>query len=147
METRAKVTSKMNQILAELEADVSNSLSLMLDVYGNVAENAIANFFIVQDGSVRTPRSHNILEGVTRKVVSEITQRLGIALEETDLTLYDIAQADEMFIASSTTCVTPVRAVDRFRPRVETPGPVTRRLVEGFSEATGYDFAAALEES
>jgi branched-chain amino acid aminotransferase len=144
VETRAKVTSKMNQILAELDADASNSLSLMLDVNGKVAENAIANFFIVHDGRIRTPRRENILEGVTRKVVIELAERLRIPFEEGDLTMYDVAQADEMFITSSTTGVTPVRQVDRFRPRCHAPGAVTIRLIEALSHETGYDFISAV---
>jgi branched-subunit amino acid aminotransferase/4-amino-4-deoxychorismate lyase len=72
IETRAKITSKMNQILAELEADVNGALSLMLDVDGNMAENAIANFFIVRNGVLWTPPERNVLEGITRKVAIPI---------------------------------------------------------------------------
>ncbi len=75
VETRAKITSKMNQILAELEADVNGALSLMLDVDGNVAENAIANFFIVRNGVLWTPPERNVLEGITRKVVFELAHK------------------------------------------------------------------------
>jgi len=140
IETRAKVTSKLNQILAELDADESNSLSLMLDIYGNVAENSIANFFIVKDGILLTPPAGNVLEGITRKVTFELAARLRIPFEERNFTLYDIAQADEFFITTSMTCIVPVRAVDRFRPKAVIPGPITRRLIEAFAEETGFSF-------
>jgi len=141
LETRAKVTSKMNQILAELDADASGARSLMLDIYGNVAENSTANFFIARDGVLWTPPERNVLEGITRKVVFELASRLDILVEVRDFTLYDIAQAEEFFLASSAICALPVRKVDGFRPQASIPGPLTRRLMEAFVEETGFDFS------
>jgi len=138
LEPRAKVTSKLNQILAELEADAVNSLSLMLDVHGNVAENSIANFFIVKDGALWTPPAQNILEGITRSVVFELSSRLKLSLEERHFSLYDLAQSEEFFITSSVTCVTPVREVHGIRPSSPVPGPVTKRLLRAFAEETGF---------
>ena len=140
VETRAKVTSKMNQILAELDADVSGALSLMLDIDGNVAENSVANFFMVRDGALWTAPERNILEGITRKVVFELASKLGIPLQERNFTLYDIAQGEEFFLTSSAVCAMPVREVDGFRPKASVPGPITKRLIEAFIEETGFDF-------
>ena len=97
VETRAKITSKMNQILAELEADVNGALSLMLDVDGNVAENAIANFLSFATASSCCSPERNVLEGITRKVVFELATRLGIPYEERNFTIYDLAQAGGIF--------------------------------------------------
>jgi branched-chain amino acid aminotransferase len=139
LEPRAKVTSKLNQILAEIEADAMNSLSLMLDIDGNVAENSIANFFIVKRGVLWTPPAQNILEGITRSVVFELSLRLKLSLEERHFGLYDLAQSEEFFITSSATCVTPVREVNGIRPSSSVPGPVTKRLMRAFAEETGFD--------
>jgi branched-chain amino acid aminotransferase len=141
IETRAKVSSKLNQILAELDADESNSFSLMLDIYGNVAENSTANFFMVRDGVIWTPPERNILEGITRKVIFELAERLKIQLLERNFTMYDIAQADEIFLSSTVICAQPVREVDRFRPKGPVPGPITQRLVEAFAQETGFDYS------
>ena len=140
IETRAKITSKMNQLLAELDAGSRDSLSLMLDTDGNVAENSVANFFIVREGVVWTAPERNILEGVTRKVVFELCARLSIPLEERLFTMYDVAQADEMFITSSGICAMPVCAVDDFIPRNPVPGPITTQLIDAFTADTGFDF-------
>jgi branched-chain amino acid aminotransferase len=139
IEPRAKVTSKLNQILAELDADAVNSISLMLDIYGNIAENSTANFFIVKQGVIWTPPAQNILEGITRSVVFELSSRLKISLEERHITLYDLAQSEELFLTSSATCVTPVREVQGIRPSFPVPGPVTKRLISAFIEETGFD--------
>ncbi len=141
IEARAKVTSKMNQILAELDAASNDALSLMLDIHGNVAENSSANFFIVRNGVVWTPPERNILEGVTRIVVFELCEKLGIPIEERDFTMYDVSQAQECFLTSSAICAMPVREIDSFRPSLELPGPVTSQLIAAFAAETGFDFA------
>lgn len=141
IEARAKVTSKMNQILAELDASSNDALSLMLDIHGNVAENSSANFFIVRNGVVWTPPERNILEGVTRKVVFELCARLDIPFEERDFTMYDVSQAQECFLTSSAICAMPVREIDSFRPSLALPGPVNSRLIAAFAAETGFDFA------
>jgi branched-chain amino acid aminotransferase len=139
IEPRAKITSKMNQILAELDADAHDAQSLMLDIHGNVAENSVANFFMVRDGVLWTPPDRNILEGVTRKVVFELASRLSLPVVERDFTAYDLAHAEEYFISSSAVCAMPVREIDRFRPRAAVPGPITRRLMEAFAAETGFE--------
>ncbi len=55
--------------------------------------------------------------------------------------MYDIAQAEEFFLASSARCTLPVREVDGFKPKTSVPGPVTRRLIEAFVEETDFDFS------
>jgi branched-chain amino acid aminotransferase len=129
----------MNQILAELDADESGTVPLMLDIYGNVAESATANFFIVRKGSLWTPPATSILEGVTRKAVFELAERLGETWEERNFTIYDIAQAEEYFITSSMICAMPVRQVGGFRPQLPVPGPFTKKLMQAFVEETGFD--------
>ena len=140
LEARAKVTSKMNQILAELDASSNGSLSLMLDIYGNVAENSVANFFMVKDNTLYTPLEKNVLQGVTRLTVFEMAKRLGICLEEKDITLYDLSQADEYFLTSSAICAMPVNQIDRFLPKNPTPGPITEKIINEFVSETGFDF-------
>jgi branched-subunit amino acid aminotransferase/4-amino-4-deoxychorismate lyase len=111
LETRAKVTSKMNQILAELEADAMGSLSLMLDIHGNVAENSAANFFIVKGGVLWTAPAQNVLEGITRSVVFELSSQLKISFEGIFYHLqYDLrhtrsrGERDPPVVSSAGTC-------------------------------------------
>jgi branched-chain amino acid aminotransferase len=139
LEARAKVTSKMNQILAELDADASGALSLMLDRDGFVTENSIANFFMARDGALWTAPERNVLEGVTRRVVFELAEGLGLEVLERDFTAYDLAQADEFFLTSSAYCAIPVSRVDRFRPANGSPGPITEALIDAFAKETGFD--------
>lgn len=148
LEARAKVTSKMNQILAELDADASGALSLMLDRNGFVTENSIANFFMVREGALWTAPERNVLEGVTRGVVFELAAGLGLEVVERDFSTYDLAQAEEFFLTSSAFCAIPVSRVDRFVPANGSPGPITDALIDAFAKETGFDLRRrALEAS
>ena len=145
IEARAKITSKMNQTLAELDAAAHGAMSLMLDLQGNVAENSIANFFIVREGTIIGPPDRNVLQGVTRKTIGAMAARLGIPMAEQDLTMYDIAQADECLLSSSGFGVYPVRSVDRFVPKSPVPGPVASQLLDAFAEEAGFDYRTAAD--
>ena len=65
LDPKVKHYSRMNFVLAELEAqDVDpDALPLLLDTDGNVSEGTGANFMIVTDGTLRTPRDTSTAPG------------------------------------------------------------------------------------
>lgn len=146
VEPRAKVTSKLNQILAELDADADDAISFMLDEFGTLAENSVANIFLVRDGRLLTPRMNNVLEGVTQQATFDYADALGIPWSLEDLSGYDIAQADEVFVTSSAFGALPVRRVGRFVPVQPTPGPVTRAIQSAMAAEVGVDLPALARE-
>jgi len=147
VEPRAKVTSKLNQILAELDADNDGSISLMLDEFGNLAENSVANVFLVRDGRLLTPRLNNVLEGVTQQATFDYADQLGIPWSFENLSSYDIAQADEVFVTSSAFGALPVRNVGRFVPQHPTPGPITLAIQGAMAAEVGVDLRRLAREA
>ena len=126
-EARVKSLNYLNNVMARIEAVESGfDEAVLLDIRGFVAEAPGENIFVVKDGALKTPRAHNVLDGITRKVVLEIAEREGIPAEEADLTLYDLYTADECFLTSSFSRVHAVAEVDG-RP-IPAPGPITTRL-------------------
>ena len=126
-EARVKSLNYLNNVMARIEAVESGfDEAILLDVRGFVAEAPGENVFVVKDSVLRTPNAHNVLDGITRKVVMEIAEQEGIPVEEADLTLYDLYTADECFLTSSFSRVHAVAEVDG-RP-IPAPGPITTRL-------------------
>ena len=126
-EARVKSLNYLNNVMARIEAVESGfDEAILLDIRGFVAEAPGENVFVVKDGVLRTPNAHNVLEGITRKVVLEIAAEVGIPAEEADLTLYDLYTADECFLTSSFSRVHAVAEVDG-RP-IPAPGPITKKL-------------------
>ena len=75
-----------------------------------VEEVGSANLFALKGNVLKTPRlAGSILPGVTRDSVIKIAQDiLGIDVQETDLTLNEILNADEVFCTGTAVVVTPI---------------------------------------
>ena len=141
LDAKVKHHSRMNFVLAELEArDIDpEGLPLLLDVDGNVTEGLGYNVFIVNDGVLKTPKDDNILQGISRQVVFELAEALGIPAYEEDLQPYDLYTADEVFFSRTSPRIVPVSRVDKRPIGSEIPGPVTRQLLAAHSELVGVD--------
>jgi branched-chain amino acid aminotransferase len=141
---RAKTHNYLNLIMADLEAKAQDkeAWSVLLDAAGHLAEGIGSNVFLVRDGEVLTPRERFVLPGISRASVIELCGELAIPCREADLDLYDAANADEMFMSSTSLCLCPVRSIGGRRMPDPIPGPVTRRLIEAYAASVDCDFRA-----
>jgi branched-chain amino acid aminotransferase len=141
MEPKVKHHSRLNFNLAELEArDVDpDGHPVLLDQNGNVTEGIGYNVFLVKDGVLKTPTDRSILQGVSRGVIMEVAERLGIPVVEEDLQPYDLYTADEAFFSRTSPRIVPVSELDKRPVGEEFPGPVTKRLLAAHSEMVGVD--------
>lgn len=144
VDPKLKTTSRIHFWLAEQEAHLVDpeAYPLILDLDGNVTELSAANFWIVQDGALVTPPERSILAGITRGAVSELARALGIAVKERDFQMYDVMNADEAFLTTTTRCILPVTRVNGCQIGDGKPGPVVARLQNGWAEYHGLDFVA-----
>jgi branched-chain amino acid aminotransferase len=66
---------------------------------------------------------------------------MGIASAERDIDLFDAANADEMFLTSTSLCILPVRSFNGAPVgNGKTPGPITRKLIDAYAKDVGCDF-------
>jgi branched-chain amino acid aminotransferase len=98
--------------------------ALFANTAGNLCEGTGSNVFYVVDGELRTPTLRSgCLAGVTRALLVEWCD-----VREVDEPVEVLGAADEVFLASTTRDVQPVRRCD---DRVlAAPGPVTRAAAE-----------------
>ena len=140
---RAKTNNYLNLALADIEVKAQNpeAVSVLLDTFGNLAEGRGSNIFLVRDGVVLTPRERFVLPGVSRATAIALARENGIAVEETDLDLYDALNADEAFITSTSYCICPVRSFNGAVIGDGTiPGAVTKRLIDAYVDLVGCDW-------
>ena len=78
---------------------------------GRLSEGPGFNVFTAHGSHLRTPRG-NVLEGMTRRTVSELADELGLSCAEDDLTADDLRSADEAFLSSTAGGIMPVASVD-----------------------------------
>jgi branched-chain amino acid aminotransferase len=88
---------------------------------GRLSEGPGFNLFLVRRGGLTTPRG-NVLEGITRRTILELSQDLNVEAEEADLLAGDLLGADEAFLSSTAGGVMPVATVDG-QPLGHGPGP------------------------
>ena len=140
----AKTSNYLNMMLAqkEISAGHPGGWALMCDREGNLAEGAGCNFFIVRDGAVYTPTTEFVLAGVSRQVVIELCEEMDIPLSESSVSLEQALAADEAFFTSTSLCACPVASVNASAYTTGVPGPVTQRIMDGFSTRVGLDYVA-----
>jgi branched-chain amino acid aminotransferase len=141
VEPRAKTVSRMNLVLAEMEAQQQDpeAWALLLDLEGHITEYSSGNFFIVRQGRLITPFERRSLGGIARETVLEFAEELGIPAREADITPYDAYNADEAFITSTSKCVLPVDRLNGIRIGQQLPGPITKRLLDTWSARVEVD--------
>ncbi|MCH8205799.1 MAG: aminotransferase class IV [Chloroflexi bacterium] len=141
MDPKVKHHSRLNFVMAELEArDVDpEAYAILLDMDGNMTEGIGYNVWLVKDGVLKTATDRSILQGVSRKVLMEIAEQLGVPVVEEDLQPYDLYTADEVFFSRTSPRITPVSKVDNRPVGDEFPGPITQQLLAAHSERVGVD--------
>ena len=108
--------------------------ALFANTVGMLCEGTGTNVFLVVGGRLLTPPlSSGCLAGVTRALVVEIA---GAA--EEDIPVDQLAQADEVFLTSTTREVQPVAHVDG-RAVPAAPGPVTAEAARAFADLVSRD--------
>jgi branched-chain amino acid aminotransferase len=135
---RVKSLNYLSNILGKLEAQNAGAgEGLMLNEQGYVTECTGDNIFIVKKGEISTPPLNSgILAGVTRAIVFELAEKLGIRAVERELIRHDIYTADECFLTGTAAEVIPAVQLDRRLIGNGQPGPITLRLIARFRELT-----------
>jgi D-alanine transaminase len=118
--------------------------AFQVDDAGNVTEGTSSNAWIVdQDGMLVTRNlSNDILHGVTRRTVLAIASEEGVEFEERQFTVAEALAANEAFVTSATSFVTPVIRIDGNPVGDGLPGPLTKRLLAWYR-----DYVAGLRDS
>jgi branched-chain amino acid aminotransferase len=135
----AKIGNYLVSVLATREAGLIGAVeALVVDARGRVLEGASSNVFLVRAGQLTTaPVESGILAGITRAHVLDLAQAQGISVELRAPELYEVREADELFITSSLRELLPIVRLDQQPIGEGTPGPVFRRLLRAFRERVG----------
>ena len=134
-----KSLNYLNNVMAKVEAIFADAEEgLMLNEQGFVAECTGDNIFVVRDGKIKTPPSSaGALPGITREVIFQIAENLGVGIEESQMTRYDIYAADECFLTGTAAEVIAAVSLDRRLIGNGKPGPITEKFIESFRNIVG----------
>jgi len=122
----------LDMVRALFEAyDRGGETAVTVDARGHVVEGPGFNVFVVHGNRLATPDA-GILQGVTRRTVLELAERLGCAHTERPVVADELRQAEEAFVTSTAGGVMPVTRVDTVTIGDGRPGPITRRLRDAY---------------
>ena len=139
--SRLKSANYLLNVLARKEAEAAGlDESLLLNERGFITEGSISNvFFVAHSGLVTPPVESGILPGITREVVMELADALGINVTEGEVRLEDLGQFDEAFLTNSVMEIMPLvevrdNAGEDITIGSGRPGKITRRLMAAYRE-------------
>jgi branched-chain amino acid aminotransferase len=130
-----KTTSYGENVVALARARAEGaSEAIFANTLGNLCEGTGSNVFLVRGGRLVTPPlASGCLAGVTRALLMEL-----VDVDEEDVPVGALAEADEAFLTSSTREVQSIRAVDGVAlPAV--PGPLTAAAAAAFKDLVAKD--------
>ena len=133
-----KTTSKILNVLARAEAEEKGAdEALLLNTNGEVAETASGNiFWIYQDNICTVPTGRGVLPGITRAVVLEICQSLGLATQKRIIKPEQLRNAEGIFLTQSALGIVPVAAFDGLPVA---PSPLVDQIGTAYEAMMGSD--------
>lgn len=137
MPPNIKSLNYLNNILAKIEANAKGGdEAIIFDVHGNLSEGSGDNIFVVKNGQVITPPALNNLRGITRAAAIELAGKEGIDVLETNMGLFDLYTADEVFVTGTAAEIAPITKIDGRLISDGKPGKITKMLMSAFKELT-----------
>ena len=133
-----KTTSKIVNVMARAEAEEKGAdEALLLNTNGEVAETASGNiFWIYQDNICTVPTGRGVLPGITRAVVLEICQSLGLATQKRIIKPEQLRNAEGIFVTQSALGIVPVAAFDGLPVA---PSPLVDQIGTAYEALLGLD--------
>lgn len=134
--TKAKITGNYaNSVLARTEsARLGFDEAIMLDPYGYVAECTGENLFMVRRGTLYSPNTADVLEGITRDALVTLAGDLGYTVLEQPISRDQLYIADEVFMCGTAAEVVAVTEIDFRVIGSGRMGTITREIQNAFHE-------------
>jgi branched-chain amino acid aminotransferase len=109
-----KTTSKISHVMARAEAaEKGADEALLINTNGEVAETASGNiFWVYQDNICTVPTGRGVLPGITRAVVLEICQSLGLQVNKRVIKPEALRNSAGIFVTQSALGIVPVITFD-----------------------------------
>lgn len=122
------ITLLPNVLLRQQAIDAGAAEAILIkDQYAT--EGAASNLFIVRRGILITPpKGPRLLPGITRDLILELAAQHALPYREADIAAADLANAEEIWLTSSTKEILPVTVLDDKPVGSGKPGAIYQRM-------------------
>jgi len=124
----AELRSKADYIIASSDAYEV----LLVDRNKNITEGSRSNIFLIKGNKIYTPPESKVLKGITRQKIFEISQKLGIEINEQEIPLKDLIFYETAFISGTSPGILPVKLIDKYR--FNTSNEILRTLMAAYGD-------------
>jgi aminodeoxychorismate lyase len=128
-----KTLNKLTHVMARAEAVARDAdEALLINTNGEVAETASGNlFWVYNDKICTTPTGRGVLPGITRAVVLEICQALGLLTNKRVIKPEALRNSEGIFVTQSALGIVPVAAFDG---EPISPSPLVDQIFSAYRE-------------
>jgi branched-chain amino acid aminotransferase len=151
VDPRVKTASRAGGVPAELKArrlrtdpDKPGSFVVMFNHDGSIGESHASNVSLVSGKRFVRPPRHQALEGVSLEILGDLAEELGFMVEERPIYLYDLVNADEVFVTGTSYGVVPVVSLDG--EALNNGREVYDQLLDAWVDMAGFDFVTQAKE-
>ena len=131
-----KTVNLLPNIIAANMAKKKNAYEAILIQNGKVTEGTSSNIWIIKKNNLIThPANSDILKGVTRSSLLKIIKKTKLKFIEKQFTHKQLVNADEVFLTSSGSFITPILKIDNKKINNGKIGNITLQLAEMYTEA------------
>ena len=129
-----KTVNLLPNIIAANKAKQKNAYEAILLQDGKVTEGTSSNIWIIKKNNLIThPANSDILKGVTRTSLLKIIKKTSLKLVEKTFTHKQLLEADEVFLTSSGSFITPILKIDKKKINKGKIGNITLKLAKMYS--------------
>lgn len=130
-----KTTSLLANVLYAQQARENNAEEIILFRHNKITEGATSNVFMLKNNTLFThPADHQILSGITRNLVLQSAKTCQLMIKQQAFSLQDMAQADELWICSSTREIMPITTVDNQPINHKKVGEVWGQIYDNYQQ-------------
>jgi branched-chain amino acid aminotransferase len=128
-----KTTSKLLYVMARAEAaEKGADEALLVNTNGEVAETASGNIFWVYHDKICTvPTGRGVLPGITRAIVLEICQTMGLQTNKRVIKPEGLRNSEGIFVTQSALGIVPVVSFDG---EPVAPSPLVDQIARAYHE-------------
>ncbi|MHC4843044.1 MAG: aminotransferase class IV [Planctomycetota bacterium] len=131
-----KTTSYFSRMLALQMAHQKRAAEAIWFTETNyLAEGCISNIFLVKNSTLFTPRTDTpVLPGIARKTTLRIAAEQSVKLQEKNLSIDDVLEADEIFLTNTIMQILPVTSLEKHTVGDGKVASVTKKLMKYYEE-------------
>ncbi len=124
--------------IADIKSQTNAFEVLLYDEAGKISEGSRSNVFFIKGKTLYSPKSEDVLLGISRSELMAVIADEGISYVEKDLFLSDVTDFEACFLSGTSIHLLPISQIDQITFE-SAKHPLMKQLLEGFIKRVHKD--------